>query len=66
MVSVRHAMTCEMGSKLYVFHEADVYLVLDPICRVVTANMGGQIYTREELINLGYKVKRDAQLLLRN
>ncbi|KAK4747146.1 hypothetical protein SAY87_026183 [Trapa incisa] len=53
--SVKHAMTCEMGRKHYVFQHQNVCLVLDPICRVVAANIDGHEYSPTQLISLGYK-----------
>ncbi|KAK4766045.1 hypothetical protein SAY87_007687 [Trapa incisa] len=54
--SLSHAKTCNLGSKLYLFHAPDgSQLILDPICGLVNAIINGQLYTPPELVSLSSK-----------
>lgn len=52
-------MTCDRGSKRYLFQAAGDSLVLDPICGVVQAHINGQIYTARDSISPPLKVNKD-------
>ncbi|KAL0535578.1 hypothetical protein IC582_029914 [Cucumis melo] len=50
--TVKHAKTCELGSKLYLFRGPNFLLFLNPICEVVRAMIGEQIYSSRDLHNI--------------
>ena len=50
--TVKHAKTCESGSKLYMFRGPNFLLFLNPICEVVRAMIGEQIYSSRDLHNI--------------
>ncbi|XP_042501587.1 protein SAR DEFICIENT 1-like isoform X2 [Macadamia integrifolia] len=43
--TIKHAKTCEMGSKKYIFRGPHYSLVLNPICQVVGTMLDGQFHT---------------------
>ncbi|CAK9312152.1 unnamed protein product, partial [Citrullus colocynthis] len=49
---VKHAKTCELGNKLYMFRGPDFLLILNPICEVVSATIGNQIYSSRNDSNI--------------
>ncbi|XP_047313955.1 protein SAR DEFICIENT 1-like [Impatiens glandulifera] len=52
-VTLRHAKTCEMGSKLYIFKGPNYSLLLDPVCHLVKAMVNGQSYPcTKDLVNM--------------
>ncbi|TYH41377.1 hypothetical protein ES332_D12G312700v1 [Gossypium tomentosum] len=55
-VTVKHAKTCVMGNKHYVFRGPDYKVLLTPICQLVNAEINGSIYTTHNLsdINRAY------------
>lgn len=65
-VAIKHARTCIMGTKLYLYRGPDFIILLNPICRVVRALISGQIYSCRDLnnINRAYleKLIREAYL----
>ncbi|XP_050237440.1 protein SAR DEFICIENT 1-like [Mercurialis annua] len=55
-VTIKHARTCEMGNKHYVFQGHNCTVTLNPICQMISAIIGGQTYTTQDLptINRSY------------
>ncbi|KAF3438583.1 hypothetical protein FNV43_RR21346 [Rhamnella rubrinervis] len=51
-VTLKHAKTCEMGSKSYVFHGQHFTVYFNPICQVLKAEINGQIYPIREMSNM--------------
>lgn len=47
--TIKHARTCEMSSKHYVYNEGNCTVILNPICQVERAVIGGRTYTAREL-----------------
>ncbi|XP_052179945.1 protein SAR DEFICIENT 1 [Diospyros lotus] len=41
-VTVKHARTCVMGNKLYVSQAPDYSIILNPVCQILKATIGGQ------------------------
>lgn len=50
-VTIKHARTCIIGTKLYLYRGPDFIIFLNPICQVVRAMINGQIYTCRDLTN---------------
>lgn len=50
--TVKHAKTCELGNKVYMFRAPNVLLILNPICEVVRAMIDDQIYSSPDLPNI--------------
>ncbi|KAJ7970355.1 Calmodulin-binding-like protein [Quillaja saponaria] len=51
-VTLKHARTCEMDNKFYMFRGHQFTLVLNPICQVVKAEINGQAYSSMDLTNI--------------
>lgn len=51
-VTLKHAKTCEMGNKNYIFHGHHFTVYLNPICQVLRAEINGQIYPIREMSNM--------------
>ncbi|XP_050377404.1 protein SAR DEFICIENT 1 [Argentina anserina] len=50
-VSVKHARTCVMGNKMYIFRGPHFELFLSPICQVMKAVINGQTFHARDLNN---------------
>ena len=51
--TMKHARTCNMGNKLYIYRGSHFTVTLNPICMVVKANIHGQTYiTPQELSSI--------------
>ncbi|KOM26132.1 hypothetical protein LR48_Vigan232s001900 [Vigna angularis] len=64
-VTIKHAMTCDIGSKLYIYRGPQFTIFLDPICRLIRADVSGQTFSnRDQITNLNKtyvdKLVRDA------
>ncbi|CAJ2676124.1 unnamed protein product [Trifolium pratense] len=63
-VTIRHAKTCLMGNKLYVYRGPQVTIYLNAICQMVKAYVDGQIIPNRDINNMnkGYieKLVREA------
>lgn len=55
-VTLKHARTCVLGSKLYISRGPNHTIVLNPICQVIKAVVNGQTYTHRDLtsMNMAY------------
>ncbi|XP_050237442.1 protein SAR DEFICIENT 1-like isoform X2 [Mercurialis annua] len=55
-VTLKHARTCEMGNKHYIFNEHNFTVTLNPICQIMNAIIDGQAYSTQDLptINRSY------------
>ncbi|KAJ1405729.1 hypothetical protein SESBI_25642 [Sesbania bispinosa] len=53
--TIKHAMTCEMGSKIYIYRGPQFTIFLNPICKLIRADISGQIFSSRELIHLKNK-----------
>ncbi|XP_004310274.1 PREDICTED: uncharacterized protein LOC101303088 isoform X2 [Fragaria vesca subsp. vesca] len=49
--TLKHARTCEMGNKMYIFRHLPFVLFLNPICQVVKVFINGQDYPTRDLSN---------------
>lgn len=49
--TLKHARTCEMGNKMYIFRDLPFVLFLNPICQVVKVFINGQSYPTRDLSN---------------
>ncbi|KAK4750491.1 hypothetical protein SAY87_003973 [Trapa incisa] len=47
--TIKHAKTCEMGNKHYVYTEGNYTIIMNPICQVERAVINGTTYTTREL-----------------
>ncbi|CAJ1951943.1 unnamed protein product [Sphenostylis stenocarpa] len=43
-VTIKHAMTCDLGSKLYIYRGPQFTVFLDPICKLIRAEVNGQTF----------------------
>ncbi|XP_014508801.1 protein SAR DEFICIENT 1 [Vigna radiata var. radiata] len=50
-VTIKHAMTCDIGSKLYIYRGPQFTLFLDPICRLIRADISGQTFSNRDQIS---------------
>ncbi|KDO38207.1 hypothetical protein CISIN_1g042429mg, partial [Citrus sinensis] len=50
--TIKHARTCIMGNKLYIFRGPNSIIFLNPICQVVRATINGQTFLTRDLPNL--------------
>ncbi|KAK4768150.1 hypothetical protein SAY87_003291 [Trapa incisa] len=62
--TIKHAITCEMGNKHYVYSNGNCTIILNPICQMVRAVMDGRTYTAKELSSIN-KVCTAVFLLLK-
>ncbi|CAJ2637025.1 unnamed protein product [Trifolium pratense] len=55
-VTIKHAMTCDMGSKIYIYRGPQFVIILNPICKLIKANVNGQEFSNREMrqINKSY------------
>ncbi|XP_021292142.1 protein SAR DEFICIENT 1 [Herrania umbratica] len=51
-VTIKHAKTCVMGNKYYVFRGSNYTIFLNPICQLVKAEINGGIYPTHNLSNM--------------
>ncbi|XP_027343847.1 protein SAR DEFICIENT 1-like isoform X2 [Abrus precatorius] len=51
-VTIKHAKTCNMGNKLYVYRGANFTIFLNAICQLVRADVNGQNFPSKELSNM--------------
>lgn len=56
-VTIKHAMTCDIGSKLYIYRGPQFTLFLDPICRLIRADISGQTFSNRDQISQLNKVQ---------
>lgn len=47
--TIKHARTCEMGNKHYVYTEGHCTIIMNPICQVERAVINGHTYSTREL-----------------
>lgn len=55
-VTIKHAMTCDMGSKIYIYRGPQFTIFLNPICKLIKADINGQMFSTRELSHMN-KVK---------
>lgn len=48
-VTIKHAMTCEMGSKIYIYREPQFVIFLNPICKLIKAIINGHEFSSRGL-----------------
>ncbi|KAJ9174023.1 hypothetical protein P3X46_017097 [Hevea brasiliensis] len=48
-VTIKHARTCELGNKHYIFQGENLIVTVNPICEVVSATINGQTYSTSDL-----------------
>ncbi|XP_030967555.1 protein SAR DEFICIENT 1-like [Quercus lobata] len=51
-VTIKHARTCVLGNKQYIFRGNNHFVLLNPICQVLKAVIDGLDYTSRELSNI--------------
>lgn len=51
-VTIKHAKTCVMGNKLYIFNGQNSTIILNPICQLIRAVVNGQTYPLRDLTNI--------------
>ncbi|PQQ10721.1 protein SAR DEFICIENT 1 [Prunus yedoensis var. nudiflora] len=51
-VTVKHARTCVLGNKMFIYRSAHFALFLNPICQVLKAIVNGQVFPTRELSNI--------------
>ncbi|CAL0312429.1 unnamed protein product [Lupinus luteus] len=54
-VTIKHAKTCIMGNKYYIFRGPHFTIVLNPICQMIRAEINGQVFPGRELNNITNK-----------
>ncbi|XP_015954363.1 protein SAR DEFICIENT 1 [Arachis duranensis] len=57
--TIKHAKTCKMGNKVYMYSHANYTIYLSPICQLIRADINGQILQGRDLntYNRGYLEK---------
>ncbi|XP_027357377.1 protein SAR DEFICIENT 1-like [Abrus precatorius] len=50
--TIKHAMTCDMGSKIYIYRGSQFTLFLDPICKLIRADINGQTFSNRDLSHM--------------
>lgn len=50
-VTMKHAMTCDMGSKIYRYRGPQFIILLNPICKFIKANINGQEFSSREYLS---------------
>ncbi|TYH96977.1 hypothetical protein ES332_A12G212300v1 [Gossypium tomentosum] len=50
--AIKHARTCVMGNKYYVFRGSNYRILLNPICQLMGAEINGSIYPTHTLSNI--------------
>lgn len=48
-VTFKHAMTCKMGNKIYIYREPQLVTYLNPICKLIKANINGHEFSSRGL-----------------
>ncbi|CAL0322236.1 unnamed protein product [Lupinus luteus] len=51
-ITMRHARTCDMGSKIYIHNGSHFTIFLNPICQLIRADINGQTFAARELSNI--------------
>lgn len=51
-VTIKHAKTCVLGNKNYVFRGPNYTIFLNPICQLMKAEINGSIYPTHNLSNM--------------
>lgn len=51
-ITVKHANTCVMGNKMFIYRSAHFALFLNPICQVLRAIVNGQVFPIRDLSNI--------------
>nr|KJB80429.1 hypothetical protein B456_013G096800 [Gossypium raimondii] len=51
-VTIKHAKTCVMGNKYYVFQGTNYRVFLNPICQLVKAEINGTTYPIQTLSSI--------------
>ncbi|XVF50551.1 hypothetical protein PTKIN_Ptkin04bG0110400 [Pterospermum kingtungense] len=51
-VTIKHAKTCVMGNKHYIFRNSNYTIFLNPICQLMKAEINGSIYPIHNLNNI--------------
>ncbi|XWS50751.1 hypothetical protein CRYUN_Cryun12cG0114200 [Craigia yunnanensis] len=51
-VTIKHAKTCVMGNKYYVFRGSNYTIFLNPVCQLIKAEINGSIYPTHNLSNI--------------
>lgn len=55
-VLIKHARTCEMGNKLYIYRGPHFAIYLNPICQMIKAEINGQVFSGKEITSNMNKV----------
>jgi hypothetical protein len=63
-VTIKHAMTCDMGSKIYRYRGPQFTILLNPICKLIKANINGQEFSSREYLSQMNKVQYINHLLM--
>ena len=56
-VAIKHAMTCDMGSNIYRYRGPQFIILLNPICKLIKANIDGQEFSSGEYLSQMNKVQ---------
>lgn len=48
-VAIKHAMTCDMGSKIYIYRGPQFIIFLNPICKLIKADINGHEFSSKDL-----------------
>ncbi|XP_019457774.1 PREDICTED: protein SAR DEFICIENT 1-like [Lupinus angustifolius] len=51
-ITMKHARTCNMGSKIYIYSGSHFTIFLNPICQLIRADINGQTFTAREMSNM--------------
>lgn len=62
--TVKHSLTCQMGSKRYIYHAHDSTLLLSPTCQVLAASVNGKFYNQSAITGREMKVINSSSTLI--
>ncbi|XP_061357587.1 protein SAR DEFICIENT 1-like isoform X1 [Gastrolobium bilobum] len=51
-VTIKHALTCDMGCKIYIYRGPHFTIFLNPICRLIRADIDGHIFPSRDLSHM--------------
>ncbi|KAG5007579.1 hypothetical protein JHK82_025502 [Glycine max] len=47
-VTIKHAMTCDIGSKMYIYRGPEFTIFLDPVCKLIRADVNGHTFSNRD------------------
>jgi len=63
-VTIKHAMTCDTGSKMHIYRGPDYTIFLDPVCKLIRADFNGHTFSNRDAMSPLNKVKKSSTNVL--